>query len=306
MTPDQTIERERRWALPVAGAIALVIALQIAGAVVLQSASLPSGSRLAPYLQAVDSNGSTLMTASVLRGLGFVLVTVPLVYLFKAVVARDSTVRAGFIGVIVAGPLFLAAASVLQQIAINDVASEFVSRLPVAHPEVLATDLQRSSTLVKFSLGLTLAGTLGFLFGTVYTSQRAMRAGLLTRFWGTLGMLAGMVLGLATLLPTFAPVGVLLLVAWLINLLLVVLDKAPRGRPPAWDKGEAIPWLVPERGARRGGGVLGGAPPGSRGAEDDAIDTSGTEVEPSQPQESAPAASPPRQRGERRKRKRRQ
>ena len=181
-----------------------------------------------------------------MRGAGFALMAIPLAYLFKAASAREERVRSALLAAVIAGPIFLAVSLVLQQAAINDVASQLVSKLPLAHPESVAKGLQSDSTLLQISLGMALAGTIGFLAGTVYTSRRAMQAGLLTRFWGNLGAAAGMILGLATLIPALALPGILVLTIWLIYLLLVIIDKAPGGsRPPAWDAGEAVAWEVP-------------------------------------------------------------
>ena len=211
--------------------------------------------------------------------------------------------RSGLIAAVIAGPVFLAISLVLQQAAINDAASQLVGKLPVAHPESVAKDLQSGSTLLQISLGMALAGTIGFLAGTIYTARRAMQAGLLTRFWGNLGTAAGMILGLATLVPALALPGVLVLTIWLVYLLLVVIDKAPGGtRPAAWDAGEAIPWPAPQRGAR-GGGLFGGPRPPAPRPEDEAVETTATE---STATSSAEPVNQPGQRGERRKRKRRQ
>ncbi len=303
MSEQELLGRERRFAPPVAVAIVGVIGLELAGFLVLQSASLPTGSRLAPVLRAVDPVSSKLLFAAIMRGAGFALMAIPLAYLFKAASAREDGVRSALLAAVVGGPIFLAISLVLQQAAINDAASQLVGKLPLAHPEAVASDLQSNSTLLQISLGMALAGTIGFLAGTVYTSRRAMQVGLLTRFWGNLGAAAGMILGLATLIPALALPGILVLTVWLVYLLLVILDRAPGGsRPPAWDSGEAVAWEVPERGAR-GGGLFGGLRPPVGGTEDQALETTATETTPAEPVE---LSSPARERGERRKRKRRQ
>jgi hypothetical protein len=63
-----------------------------------------------------------------------------------------------------------------------------------------------------------------------------MRAGLLTRFWGSLGM----ALGVAALLLL-----VQFTMIWFIYFGLLLIGKIPGGRPPAWAAGEAIPWPTP-------------------------------------------------------------
>jgi hypothetical protein len=84
--------------------------------------------------------------------------------------------------------------------------------------------------------GLGIGGRLGLAVSLIYTCLWAMRTGLLTRFWGSLGM----ALGVATLL------GLVLFVAiWFIYIGLLLAGKVPAGRPPAWAAGEAIPWPTP-------------------------------------------------------------
>ena len=63
-----------------------------------------------------------------------------------------------------------------------------------------------------------------------------MRAGLLTRFWGSLGM----AVGVAALIGFF-PFSLI----WFIYLGLLLLGRVPGGRPPAWAAGEAVPWPTP-------------------------------------------------------------
>jgi hypothetical protein len=90
--------------------------------------------------------------------------------------------------------------------------------------------------LTDVAEGFSLGGRLGLAVSLLYTCLFAMRVGLLTRFWGSLGM----ALGAAALLGL-----VLFLVIWFIYFGLLLLGRLPGGRPPAWDAGEAIPWPTP-------------------------------------------------------------
>ena len=83
----------------------------------------------------------------------------------------------------------------------------------------------------------------------IYTPLQAVRAGLLTRFFGTLGM----ALGVSIIL--LGPPGTLLLALWIGGLGLLFVGRTPGGRPPAWEAGQAIPWLRPgeEQGSATGG-----------------------------------------------------
>lgn len=84
--------------------------------------------------------------------------------------------------------------------------------------------------------GFGLGGRLGLAVALFYSCLYAMRTGLLSRFWGSLGM----ALGVAALL--------LLVQFSLIFFLyfgLLLIGKIPGGRPPAWAAGEAVPWPSP-------------------------------------------------------------
>jgi hypothetical protein len=74
----------------------------------------------------------------------------------------------------------------------------------------------------------------------IYTSLQAMRAGLVTRFIGTLGMALGG--ALVVIAPQLSLLAISIWFGWLG---LMFLDRVPRGRPPAWAAGEAIPWPKP-------------------------------------------------------------
>jgi hypothetical protein len=92
------------------------------------------------------------------------------------------------------------------------------------------------SGLQGLGFGFGLAARLGFAVVMLYTCLYAMRTGLLSRFWGSLGM----ALGVAALIlrPEFALI-------FFVYFGLLAIGKLPGGRPPAWAAGEAIPWPTP-------------------------------------------------------------
>jgi hypothetical protein len=118
------------------------------------------------------------------------------------------------------------------------------------------------------------------IFGVVYPALQAFRVGLITRMFSTLGAIS-----VATLIivPLLAPAMIGLWISWLS---MTILRRGPGARrPPAWDAAVAIPWPRP-----------GDTPP-----PDPTVEGTAQEVD----SDAAPPANPPRQRGERRKRKRR-
>ena len=146
-----------------------------------------------------------------------------------------------------------------------------------------ADQLRDDSSLSGLALGLLGSGAIGFLIGLFYTALNAMRVGLLSRFWGSLGMAVGVIL----ILPTLQ----IIAFAWFIYLGLLLAGWMPGGRPPAWAAGEAIPWLLPgEPKDEDDEGVIEGT------AEE--VDDSAAELESGDPDDEGPQ-------GERRKRKKR-
>jgi hypothetical protein len=92
------------------------------------------------------------------------------------------------------------------------------------------------ASLASVVSGLGIAGGLGFAVTLFYCCLWAMRTGLLSRFWGSLGM----ALGIAALLGL-----ILFTLIWFLYFGLLALGWLPGGRPPAWEAGEAIPWPTP-------------------------------------------------------------
>lgn len=96
-----------------------------------------------------------------------------------------------------------------------------------------ASNAIRDSSLIKVGQFSGLAGDLALVIGLMYMGLWSMRTGLLSRFWGSLGM----AVGIAALIG-FTPI----VFIWFIYLGLLLVGRLPNGRPPAWAAGEAIPW----------------------------------------------------------------
>ena len=111
-----------------------------------------------------------------------------------------------------------------------------------------ARDARAESSMSGIETGLGLAGLLGFTIAVVYCALWGMRTGLLTRFWGSLGMALGAVFVFFTLFT----------LVWFIYIGLLFAGWVPGGRPPAWASGEAKPW---PKGIPRGRGDEGESDP---------------------------------------------
>ncbi len=242
-----------------------------------------SGDGDAELLRSAHDHSSSVILASILQAAGFVFLVAPLVVLFKAAVARSPRMRRQLIGVVVAAPLFLSVAAVLNAVATNDAATQFVAgnakpgitakaaaedcqselkdlgakefREEFGSPQAAAlkqctetkvADEEASNAVAEApthdaAIGFGFGGRIGLAVALFYSCLFAMRAGLLSRFWGSLGM----ALGVAALLLL-----VQFTMIWFIYFGLLLLGRLPGGRPPAWAAGEAIPWPTPgERAA---------------------------------------------------------
>lgn len=276
MTKTALLAREQRWAMPVALATLTAVALLVGSAIAI---STVNGDGSAEILRLADRHHSSLVLSTVLEIAGFILLAAPLTYLFRAVQARSDRVRSQFIGIVVVAPLFLALAAGLNAAATSSAASEFVagkadvtlskkSALDKCHSDLkdkgakafgeefdsgpgasaldrcvnrkIADDTAENAASAaptrEVATGFGLAGRLGLAFALFYSCLWAMRTGLLTRFWGSLGV--ALAVAALLLLIQFTLI-------WFLYFGLLAAGWLPRGRPPAWAAGEAIPWPTP-------------------------------------------------------------
>ncbi len=129
-----------------------------------------------------------------------------------------------------------------------------------------ATDFQTDAPTRGITVGLGLAGALGFTISIVYVALWTMRVGLIGRFWGSLGMALGAV---SILFPQFT-------LLWFIYAGLLIAGFVPGGRPPAWPAGEAMPWPPPGSPPKENDDVI-------EGTAEELADEPG-EVDPDAPQ----------------------
>lgn len=194
----------------------------------------------AEQLRTFESVKGDLLAQVLLQAFAVLLFIPSLVSLFRSIRDRSEALRPGLIGLVIASPILLALSLVITYFAFKEGADAFLDPSADYDPNSndQAEDVFYDQFPTQLRTGFGLAGSLGLAFTTVYMALHAMRAGLMTRFWGTLAM----ALGVGTLL-----FGSLMLVAYMIVIALLVAGWWPGTRPPAWDAGKAMPWPAPGR-----------------------------------------------------------
>ena len=247
--PDEQLEWEQR-AGRLAGLSAILggVLLVVGG---ILNARVTETREYERYLR-IDGDPSLVIIPNLVQALGYAGVAVALWYLARATAARRSEMAGPMRVMALFGPIANVVSSLLLTYAIIRVAQEVgdlnvprgVSDAAGGAPGVLGNqiageeavqDLQTDSALFTAGAYVALAANLALGFALVLVSLNAMRAGLLSRFLGILGIIAGV------LTVLFRGAGIIE-AFWLVAVGIIVLGRWPGGRGPAWDTVEAIPW----------------------------------------------------------------
>jgi hypothetical protein len=171
----------------------------------------------------------SIVAAFSLFGVGWTLL-----WLWDAARARDSNLRPSFMGwIAVAGAAIQAVGVIVYAAAFGNAASDFVSHGSQTYPE--ANHLLTGGVLVAGQIA-NYFGLLLLAVALVLISLNAMRVGLLTRFLGYLGIIAGVL----TIIP-IVPIPVVE-AYFLFALAYLLSGRWPSGVPPAWSSGRAERW----------------------------------------------------------------
>jgi hypothetical protein len=270
---------ERR-AAPFGAAAALgAVVLQIASFVI-QTPALKDAPgaddplRTQRYLVNFHDHSGSVLGSSLAQALSTVLAAGALFYLFRATRARRAELPQVVQWLLVIGPVLFLLAAVVNWVGLKDAADKFTSGdtaairaeptkgqredavefcreerntssqacvTRYARREAVAKKLQDDNRSAVGTAGF-LGGALALAFSYVVIALNAMRAGLLSRFMGVLGIIVGAL----TVLPLLPGGASVVQVFWLGGLALLFLGRWPGGRGPAWETGEAEPWPVPE------------------------------------------------------------
>jgi hypothetical protein len=180
-----------------------------------------------------EDHAAAIIGSSVARALGFLAIGVALSYLGHATAARRNELPRPSLYLPWVGAIVLAVQALLSALGTNAAVHDFLDGPRTVDA---ARDLTGNGLLVLGSI-LDLAGRLALGAAFVLVCLNAMRAGLLTRFMGVLGIIVGALL----VIPLGSPLPIVQ-VFWLLALGALILGYWPSGVPPAWESGEARPW----------------------------------------------------------------
>lgn len=240
MNREEQLEWEARQSRPAAAAAIAGALLPIASAFTRYGALGSAGKGDRGALIAFNDQKPLLIVSAVLGILGYLLIGAVLVYLWRAAKARRPETPSLGQPLALFGAVVFSIAAAFNLFEVFDIAGTFTNDGP--RTEHRADQLLKDRSPVGGALGL--GGGLALAFAMVLISINAMRAGLLSRFMGILGVLVGAF----NVIPLF-PLPIVQLF-WFGALGVLFLDKWPGGRGPAWASGEAIPWPTAQDQAR--------------------------------------------------------
>lgn len=273
----------------VAAAAVAAGVLLVASAVIELSGPHTSVSELTLGLMVEHKRFALDLVGSVVQAVAWLAAAWALWFLIGAVRARDPQTQR-FIGFLALVGAPLAAVGIVGYIATYGIkAHEFITHGGQTYPE--ANHLMSAASLAAFQV-MDYAGELLLAVAFVLSAMQGMRVGLLTRFMGYLGVIAGiLVLFVITPVPVVQAY-------WLVALGVLYAGRWPTGTPPAWATGRVEKWPssqeLRERRIREGRNGSRSQGPARQPAPERAVAATVTE-----------AARPPRSQIPKRKRKRR-
>jgi hypothetical protein len=287
MSPEETLvyessRRVRQTAIAIGGGVLFMLAA------VLGLIGPHASVNEATLSLIVQHQRATLaIVAAIVEALAEILIAATLIYLWRCATARlsasaDADAVGGRAGrslpvlplIIVIGTVLAVVAGVAYALEISAKAADFVSTGAQTYDE--ASRLTGGSLLLILQI-LSQLGALLIALSFVFVSLSAMRVGLLPKFLGYVGILAGVLV----LFPIIVVPVVQLY--WLAAVAILLSGSWPSGLPPAWRSGRAEPWpssaemrarrmtdgqaARDQRAARKRGGRVSDAPAPETAAE---------------------------------------
>ena len=192
-------------------------------------------------LLAAGRDGAAFVAGGLVQALGMVALAAVFLYLYSAARVRYRSTPPVARVLAVVGPLLLAGVYVATQVALTSIGAEFAASGPrtvARYDQIVREGSLATVESIRFGAGAA------FGIAWILISLSVMRAGLVSRFVGTLGIVIGVLNAIPIILP------VVLQTFWLGAIGVLLLDRWPGGRGPAWETGEATPWPAPARASR--------------------------------------------------------
>lgn len=183
-------------------------------------------------LQFYVDNAVGIVGSAVVRSLGLLALAWAVTFLAAATRARRQQFARAAVYVTLIGAVLLALSDVIVPIERTITFDHYLDG-----PKTVDTARDLNGSVFYTGQLLGFIGRFMLAAGVLLVSLNAMRAGLLTRFVGILGVVAGGLL----VLPQLAPVPVILWF-WLVATGLILFGSGRVGLLPAWRTGQAEPW----------------------------------------------------------------
>ena len=247
MNREEQLEWEARWSRPAAAAAAAG-AFFLVASFAYGVSTLGSGNARGEKAQQlrIDEHAGDLLVIAGLNGLAVLAMGGVLVYLYYATRARRPELQKAALVLAIAGPILYMIVLIALNIVRIDIANDFAALGPDEQTNQAAKRLEDESILPDVGL-IGLAPSLAFGFSFVLISLGAMRAGLLSRFMGILGIIVG-VLYVIPLLGGGPPI---VTIFWTAALAVLFLDRWPKAAalpgPPARRSPGPRRWIRPRR-----------------------------------------------------------
>jgi len=218
----------------------------------------PAVSPRANEVKFISHHSFSLVAGSALAAIAVATLTLVLLLLVRATRFRRPETWAATLPLVLYGGIAVATVSVGHQVVAaiethNFAVSANHSNSAVEHALTTGT----ANVIVDY---LDLFAGLALAAGVIAAMTGALRVGLLPRWMGMLGILAGVLI--------FLPIGGAELQVvpafWMVMMGILYVGKWPNGEPPAWAAGEAMPW--PGRGTAGAAASAKGASPAPAGA----------------------------------------
>lgn len=196
----------------------------------------PSSSPRTSEVEFVSHHAFALIAGSALSALSLIILTATLLLLVRATRFRRPESWAPTATLVLLGGIGFAAVSLGHEIAEAVLTHAFTVSANHSNSAVEHALTKGPANVVSDYISL-IAG-LFLAAGMIVTTLGAMRVGLIARWMGIVGALAGLLI--------FLPIGgaelEIIPAFWMVAMGILLMGRWPNGDPPAWEAGEARPW----------------------------------------------------------------